>query len=233
MTRPALPAALLVVVAEDERSESPPDEHAAADLSTSAACPPRPVSDAQVLPLARTVVGRAVECRSSARAVHCLGMARIDIPDGPGGDSAMVWTLRPEMSGMVHKMITTTYGSSNLPAAEREVARMRIAQLNACGACATFRAQSVVEAGVSEEMYLHLDEWRTFPGYTDRQRLAIEYAEQFAVDHRAIDDELFGRLRNHFADDEILDLTLCLAVYLGLGRTLEVLQITEHADVDL
>jgi AhpD family alkylhydroperoxidase len=160
-------------------------------------------------------------------------VARIDIPDGPGGDSAMVWTLRPEMSGMVHKMITTAYGSSKLPAAEREVARMRIAQLNACGACSTFRAQSVVEAGVTEEMYEHLEEWRTFPGYTDRQRLAIEYAEQFALDHRAIDDELFGRLRDQFADEEILDLTLCLAVYLGLGRTLEVLQITEHADVDL
>jgi AhpD family alkylhydroperoxidase len=160
-------------------------------------------------------------------------VARIDIPDGPGGDSAMVWTLRPEMAGMVHKMITTAYGSSTLPAAEREVARMRIAQLNACGACATFRARSVVEAGVTEAMYEHLDEWRTFPGYTDRQRLAIEYAERFAVDHRSIGDELFGRLRDHFADDEILDLTLCLAVYLGLGRTLEVLQITEHADVDL
>jgi AhpD family alkylhydroperoxidase len=160
-------------------------------------------------------------------------MARIDIPDGPGGESTMVWTLRPEMAGMVSKMITTAYGSSKLPATEREVARMRIAQLNACGACATFRAPSAVEAGVTEEMYEHLDEWRTFPKYTDRQRLAIEYAEQFAVDHRAIDDELFGRLRDHFADDEILDLTLCLAVYLGLGRTLEVLQITEHTDLDV
>src|SRR2546429_9832083 len=82
-------------------------------------------------------------------------------------------------------------------------------------------------------MYEHLDEWRTFPAHTDRQRLAVEYAEQFAVDHRAIDDELFGRLRDHFADDEILDLTLCLAVYLGLGRTLEVLQITEHTDLEV
>jgi AhpD family alkylhydroperoxidase len=165
--------------------------------------------------------------------VHFVAVARIDIPDGPDGDSAMVWTLRPEMAGMVRKMITTTYGSSKLPAAEREVARMRIAQLNACGACAIFRARSAVEAGVTEAMYEHLDEWRTFADYTDRQRLAIEYAERFAVDHRAIDDELFGRLRDHFADDEILDLTLCLAVYLGLGRTLEVLQITEHTDIDV
>ena len=145
----------------------------------------------------------------------------------------MVWSLRPEMAGMVQKMITTAYQASKLPASEREVARIRIAQLNACAACATFRAPSVVEAGVSEEAYRKLDDWRTSPEYTERQRLAIEYAERFALDHRDIDDELFGRLRTHFADDEILDLTLCLAVFLGLGRTLEVLQITEHTDLDV
>ena len=51
--------------------------------------------------------------------------------------------------------------------------------------------------------------------------------------HRAIDDALFTRLRAQFDDDEILDLTLCLAVYLGLGRTLEVLQVDEACAVDL
>jgi AhpD family alkylhydroperoxidase len=160
-------------------------------------------------------------------------MARIDIPDGPGGDPAMVWSLRPEMAGMVDRMITTAYQRSMLPAAEREVARMRIAQLNACGACETFRAPSVVEAGVDDEQYEHLDDYRTWPGYTQRQRLAIEYAERFATQHRDIDDELFSRLRAHYSDAEIVDLTLCLAVFLGLGRTLEVLQITDNCPLDI
>ena len=160
-------------------------------------------------------------------------MARIDIPDGPGGDAAMVWSLRPEMAGMVDRMIATPYQRSILPAAEREVARMRIAQLNACDACATFRAPSVAAAGVSDEMYEHVTDWRTWPGYSDRQRLAIEYAERFAGDHRSLDDEMFTRLRAQFADDEILDLTLCCAVFVGLGRTLEVLQITEACDLDV
>ena len=160
-------------------------------------------------------------------------MARIDIPDGPGGEAAMVWSLRPEMAGMVDRMIATVYGKSLLPAAEREPARMRIAQLNACDACSTFRAPSVIEAGVTEEVYSHLDEWRTWPGYSERQRLAIEYAERFATEHRAIDDELFTRLRAHFGDEEILDLTLCCAVFLGLGRTLEVLGITDTCPIDI
>ena len=95
----------------------------------------------------------------------------------------MVWSLRPEMAGMVDRMITTAYQRSKLPASEREVARMRIAQLNACDACATFRAPSVIDAGVT--------------------------------------------------DDEILDLTLCCAVFLGLGRTLEVLGITDNCPLDI
>jgi alkylhydroperoxidase family enzyme len=160
-------------------------------------------------------------------------VARIDIPEGPGGDGAMVWTLRPEMAGMVDRMITTAYQRSKLPPIEREVARMRIAELNDCNACSTFRAPSVVEAGVPEEHYRHVAEYATWPGYSDRQRLAIEYAERFAVDHRTVDDDLFDRLRSRFADDEILDLTLCCAVFVGLGRTLEVLQITDNCPIDL
>ncbi len=145
----------------------------------------------------------------------------------------MVWSLRPEMTGMVDRMISTAYQRSKLPASEREVARMRIAQLNACDACATFRAPSVLDAGITEDDYAHVGEWRTWPGYTDRQRLAIEYAERFAADHRGIDDEMFGRLRAGFADDEILDLTLCCAVFLGLGRTLEVLGIADNCPLEI
>jgi AhpD family alkylhydroperoxidase len=145
----------------------------------------------------------------------------------------MVWQLRPEMGAMVESMVRTVYGSSILPAAEREVARMKIAQLNECNACATFRAPSVKEAGVSEDAYRHLDDFETFDGYTERQRLAIEYAARFATDHGSIDDALFDRLRGAFSDPEILDLTMCIATYLGLGRALAVLDIEDHTALDV
>jgi len=60
------------------------------------------------------------------------GMARIEIPDGPGGEAAMVWTLRPEMAEAISGLIDGVYKRSRLPAREREAARMRIAQLNEC-----------------------------------------------------------------------------------------------------
>lgn len=145
----------------------------------------------------------------------------------------MIWTLQPQMGRLVDQMVTGVYQRSILPPSEREVARMRIAQLNACGACASFRAPSVLAAGVSEEMYQHVHEASTFAGYTDRQRLAIEYAERMATDHRGIDDGFFERLRNAFTDAEVLDLTMCIAVYLGLGRALEVLGVDSSCPTDI
>jgi len=90
----------------------------------------------------------------------------------------------------------------------------------------------VTQQGASEELYAHVAEYRSWPGYTDRERLAIEFAERFVADHTSMDDEFFGRLRTHFADDEIVDLGLCVAIFMGLGRFLRVLGIDEACPWD-
>ena len=48
-----------------------------------------------------------------------------------------------------------------------------------------------------------------------------------------IDEDLFARMRAVFTDAEVLDLTMCVAVYVGLGRALEVLGIDEACAIDL
>ena len=160
-------------------------------------------------------------------------MARISVPAGEGGDAVQVWTLRPEMGQAVHRLVDTVYNRSILPVRVREAARMRIAQLNDCAVCLAFRADSVKEQGVTEDLYRHVAEHKTADGYSTQERLAIEYAERFAVDHLGIDDELFARLRTSFSDVEILDLTICLAAFLGLGRMLRSLGIDETSLADV
>ncbi len=160
-------------------------------------------------------------------------MARLHVPDGPRGEAAMIWTLRPQLGGMVERMIRGAYEQSILPAEERELARMRIAQINDCVACSDFRAQSVQDAGFAPELYDNVADYAGYPGYTPRQRLAIEFAERFANDHASMDDAFFERLGRAFSDEEILDLTLCVAVFLGLGRSLAVLGVDQSCAIDL
>lgn len=51
----------------------------------------------------------------------------------------MIWTLRPQLGDMVERMIRGAYHQSVLPPEERELARMRIAQINDCIACSDTR----------------------------------------------------------------------------------------------
>jgi alkylhydroperoxidase family enzyme len=89
------------------------------------------------------------------------------------------------------------------------------------------------EQGVTEDLYAHVAEHRDHPEYSDAERVAIEYAERFALDHLAIDDAFFERLRAHFSDADVLDLSICIADFLGFGRLTQVLKLDVACDVRL
>jgi hypothetical protein len=55
-------------------------------------------------------------------------------------------------------------------------------------------------------------------GLADRERLSAEFAERYAGDHLGMDDELWDCLHAHFTDAELVDLGLCVASWLALGR---------------
>jgi alkylhydroperoxidase family enzyme len=59
-------------------------------------------------------------------------MPRIPVPDGEGLEVKRMWALAPLMGAGMHAMSKAVYEDSSLPVREREVARMRIAQLNEC-----------------------------------------------------------------------------------------------------
>jgi alkylhydroperoxidase family enzyme len=90
----------------------------------------------------------------------------------------------------------------------------------------------LAEQGVTEEMYAHVAEHRDHPEYSDAERIAIEYAERFALAHLDLDDEFFVRLREHFSDADILDLTICIADFLAFGRLTEVLRLDQECSLE-
>jgi hypothetical protein len=59
-------------------------------------------------------------------------MARIDVPEGEGREASRIWKLAPDLGAGRHALSEAVYERSSLPIREREVARMRIAQLNEC-----------------------------------------------------------------------------------------------------
>lgn len=150
-------------------------------------------------------------------------MARISFPDRGFGEHVDWALLRPDMAIGMGALSEAVYTNTQLDLREREAARWTIALVNDCAVCQGTRAEHGVEAGVDEAFYADVADWRRSDRLTARERLAAEFAERFALDHQAMDDELWSRLRAEFADDELADLTICCGMFLGLGRTMAVI----------
>ena len=65
--------------------------------------------------------------------------------------------------------------------------------------------------GVSDEKILALPEYATSPLYNEAERVALEYADTMTITGRDVGDDLFARLRGHYDDDAIVELTAIIA----------------------
>jgi len=59
-------------------------------------------------------------------------MARIDIPDGEGSERRRLWQLNADLGSRVSGLGDAVYTGTSLDLRVREVARMRIAEINGC-----------------------------------------------------------------------------------------------------
>jgi alkylhydroperoxidase family enzyme len=153
-------------------------------------------------------------------------MARINVPEGAGGELVQVWSLSPELGAAVGNLSGAVYGDRLIEPRVREVARMRIAQINGCNVCLAWRFPEMADRGVTEELYAHVDD-PAAGDYSVQERLAIEYAEKFALDHRSLDDAFFARMKAEFTDAEIVELTAMIGDWLAFGRFNAVLDVAE------
>jgi alkylhydroperoxidase family enzyme len=69
------------------------------------------------------------------------------------------------------------------------------------------------------------------PSFDDREQLAVEFAERFALAHTEIDDELIDRLREHYTDAEIVELSATVGFCMAIGRIYPVLDIAHECRI--
>ncbi len=82
-----------------------------------------------------------------------------------------------------------------------------------------------MEKGLTEEKISRLAEYMTDSSFTERERIALEFAEKLALDHHSLADEFFRRLRASFSDAEVVELGMAIGQYIGFGRLLMVLDL--------
>ncbi|MGO9888114.1 MAG: carboxymuconolactone decarboxylase family protein [Solirubrobacteraceae bacterium] len=105
-----------------------------------------------------------------------------------------------------------------LPDRLLELVRLRIAFFNQCRTCMAIRYPGAVADGLTEALVCSLEKPHEAPDLSAAEQAAIRYGELLATDHLAIDESVYDELRQHFTEEEIVELGAYCAFCVGFGR---------------
>ncbi len=69
-----------------------------------------------------------------------------------------------------------------------------------------------MQTGASEDKIRQLPAWRESPLFSPLERDALDYAEKITITGEKVSDDLFVRLRAHFSEGQIVELTAAVAL---------------------
>ena len=69
-----------------------------------------------------------------------------------------------------------------------------------------------MQAGADEEKIRQVPTWRDSSLFSDVERAALEYAERMTITGEKVTDELWTRLRSHFSESQMVELTAAVAL---------------------
>jgi len=108
----------------------------------------------------------------------------------------------------------------------KALAATKAACLVGCQFCLDIGSHLSREAGVTEEQLRTLHAYRESPAFAPLERLVLEYAEELSQTPVAVSDDLFARLREHFDEEQVVELTTAIALENFRARFNNALDIT-------
>ena len=69
-----------------------------------------------------------------------------------------------------------------------------------------------MQAGADEDKFHEVPTWRESALFSDVERDALEYAERMTITGEKVGDELWARLRRHFSEAQMVELTAAVAL---------------------
>ena len=69
-----------------------------------------------------------------------------------------------------------------------------------------------MQAGATDDKIRQVPTWRDSELFSAMEKDALEYAEKMTITGEKISDELWGRLRGHFTEAQLVELTAAVAL---------------------
>ena len=127
-------------------------------------------------------------------------------------EPARLWARSPK----VFATLSLLYGaldrrSSPIEASLRSLLTVRVSQINWCAFCVDINSATGLKRGISEDQFAALEGFETSSLFSERQKAALAYAEAMTRTDVGVDAQLMARLKTHFDDDAVIELTAIIA----------------------
>ena len=87
-----------------------------------------------------------------------------------------------------------------------------VATVVGCSWCVDFGMMLALRTGLSVHRHRELARYRDSAAFTDREKLALAYADAVTAQPMTVTDEQLASLRDHFTDAELVELTYLVAL---------------------
>ena len=127
-------------------------------------------------------------------------------------DPGLLWGRVPKLFATVALLYgTLDRKSSPLDPVLRSLVTVRVSQINWCDFCVDINSMTLAKRADSMDKVEQLADWQKRDIFSDKECLAIEYAEAITYSDQQVTEELMQRLKVIFDDDTIVELTGLIA----------------------
>ena len=118
--------------------------------------------------------------------------------------------------GGVYLYVTSKTG---LPHDLVNLVYLRVSQINGCVYCVDLHSRMAREAGENQQRLDCLVAWQECPFFSQAERAAFAWAESLThISTTHAPDELYQALRQHYSEQQVVDLTMVVALMNSWNR---------------
>jgi len=131
---------------------------------------------------------------------------------GSGLEPMEIWAYQPKMMMGMGKFNQAVRKGKSVDERLKNLVEIKGAQMIGCEYCVDLGSQICRNNGLSDEELLALPRYRQSDLFSEREKLALDYT--VAVMHTPVEvtDELFGRAKEQFSDEQLVEITALLTV---------------------
>jgi 4-carboxymuconolactone decarboxylase len=140
-----------------------------------------------------------------------------DAAQGSGIEPVEIWAHQPKMMSGMGKFQQAVRKGNTVDQRLKYLVELKGAQMIGCEFCVDLGSQICRHSGLSDDELLALPRYRQSDLFTEREKVALDYTVGVMRTPVDVSDELFARMREHFSEKQLVEITALLTV-VGLDR---------------